>query len=312
VKSTAQKPFRPLLAASEIPTIEQIRLPQMASFKYDGIRATIHDEGVMSRTMIRIPNRSVQRHFLLAEGRYKYLDGELVVGPPTGQDVMQRTTSGINSQDGLPDFTFYVFEVFGHTGTAIQRYEFLKNLLPILTRGDKRIQLVNQEMVFTRQRLKEKYKEALDLGYEGLILKKPTGLYKNGRSTLNEGLALKWKEFADSECEILLVKQATTNKNEDVRSATGYAKRSTAKAGKVLVQSVGGFKVRDIHTGVEFSCAPGVLTKDYLEALWEVRDQLVGKVFTYKYQVSGVKDKPRYPGFKAWRAGFDIEINCEG
>lgn len=290
-----------MLASSEIPAVESIKFPILVSAKLDGIRCAIVNGKPMSRKMIEIPNLFVQQ-WAAAHPELEGLDGELIVGLPYGQDCFNRSGSGVGKAGGKPDFTFYVFEVWNQpTMTAIERYAYIRENVP----GMDRCEVVYQHVIEDAESLMALNSKMIELGYEGLILKDPNGKYKNGRSTLNEGLLLKWKEFVDSEAEILEVLQGKTNTNPDIRDALGHAKRSTAKAGKVGTQMVGSFKVRDIHSGVEFKCPMGGTLKD-AQDLWQVRDQLVGKVIVYKFQKVGVKDKPRFPGMKGFRDAWDI------
>lgn len=302
------KPFRPMLAASEIPTVDQLRFPLMASFKLDGMRCTAHNGVAMSRTMIPFPNRFVQEYFKEHALHLNGFDGELIVGKPYGEDTMYRCTSGINSQGGEPDFTWWVFDRFTMDGyTAQARSKQVEAAIEIMADMGLRVRSLQQHWVTCIEELQDLYEQAIEYGYEGLILKNPNGLYKNGRASIKSGELLKWKIFIHRECRIIAVVQGQKNLNEDKRSNTGYAKRSTAKAGKVLVEEVGSFLVQCLETGVTFNCGPGVLTDPQLADLWKRRIEITDAVFTYKSQKSGVKDKPRFPGFHAWRPGYDFD-----
>lgn len=295
--------FQCMLAATEIPEISQIKFPLLGSFKYDGFRALILNGKVMSRKMIEIPNLFVQKWAKEHEKELEGLDGELVVGSPFGEGVFNRCQNALTREDGEPDFTYYVFECpsVAHL-PAVDRYEEIRNRVQSIARA----KIVEQRVLKSEEDLFKMSEEALLAGYEGLILKGMQSLYKFGRSTLREGILLKWKEFVDSECVVLGVKQATKNTNTLKTDNLGNAKRSTSKEGKIPKQMVGSFIVRDIHSGVEFSCSTGSLKEGELEALWAKRDELTGKVFTYKYQKVGVLNKPRFSNFKGWRYPLDI------
>lgn len=296
------KVVKVMLAVSEIPAAESLNFPLFASAKLDGYRCAIVDGRAMSRKMIPIPNLFVQKWAAENAAALEGLDGELIVGEPFGNDVFARS-GAVGKISDEPDFTFYVFECWNQPQmTASDRYEYLKSKVVQLPR----CKLVTQQLIESVDQLVKLNEGTLAQGYEGLILKKLDGKYKNGRSTLNEGLLMKWKEFIDSEAEILEVLQGKTNKNPEMKDALGHTKRSTAKAGKVLTETIGSFRVRDIYTGVEFQCGLGGQTLDEIAQLWAVRDKLVGKIIVYKSQKVGVKDKPRFPGMKAFREAFDL------
>lgn len=307
--------FQCLLAASEIPTEAEVKkiLPCYASFKLDGVRSPITGGAAMSRKMLRIPNRFIQKWVKERAAYLDGLDGELIVGPPNLTTTFNTTTSGVMSEGGEPDFKLYVFEHWDLGDMwAEDRYAYLCSYLPGLpSEMTDRIVLLEQKLIKTIEELRAYYAYALSLGYEGLILKHLKKAYKFGRSSIKSGHALKWKEFIDYNCVILEVKQAKTNTNAKVKDELGKAKRSTAKAGKVPIDEVGGFRVRcvepeSVYFNMEFSCGTGSLTQKECKALWSVRDQLSASFIKVKSQKLGGKSLPRFPGFFGFRDPIDM------
>jgi len=302
--------FKPMLAASEIPTAEQIQFPVYASMKLDGIRSPIIGGKAMSRKLLPLPNASYQEWVHEHHKWLDCIDCEVISGDPTAPGVFHRTQSAIMSVDGTPDFKIYVFDAWAPDMpnlSAESRYEALRDWYTKLpTEVRDRTVLLEQRLLQSIAQVKEYMAEAMDVGYEGLILKNPKGAYKNGRSTVKEGTLLKWKEFSYEDCRILEVIQGKTNQNEKTKDALGHAKRSTAKAGMKLVEAVGGFKVQDVKSGEIFDCGTGLLTANEVQALWLIKDTLVGRLFTYKSQPYGVLKKPRFPGFHGWKSLMDM------
>src|SRR5258707_792756 len=111
--------FKPMLAGD---APKDITFPVMASAKLDGIRCIVVNGVALSRSFKPIPNKHVQK--ILAEG-FDGLDGELIVGEPGAPDVYSKTNSAVMSQDGTPDFTFYVFDnIYGGDDTTYKdRYK---------------------------------------------------------------------------------------------------------------------------------------------------------------------------------------------
>lgn len=309
--------FQPMLAASEIPLSKQLKFPLLASYKFDGIRAPQTGGKSMSRKMIPIPNKFVQAWSQRFASQLHGFDGELIVGAPNKPETFNVTTSGINSIEGEPDFRYYVFEHWNCPGFSAQfRYDSLKLAFAHLPAEVlERLVLVEQRLIKNLVELQAYYKEALELGYEGLILKDPYEDYKFGRSTIRGGQALKWKEFDYIKCRVLEVKQGMKNTNEKKVDAVGKAKRSSAKAGKVPVEEVGGFVVvceddTSVFNGKQFSVGPGVLTDEELQNLWGIRHMLPGRLLRVKVQKSGAKDLPRFPGFNSWVSDSDTGSVC--
>jgi DNA ligase-1 len=85
--------FKPMLAS---PAPETIKFPVLASPKLDGIRCIIRDGVAVSRNLKPIPNVYIQKSL----AGLPPLDGELIVGPPVGNDVWNRSNSGVMSRDG--------------------------------------------------------------------------------------------------------------------------------------------------------------------------------------------------------------------
>jgi DNA ligase-1 len=91
--------------------LDSLRFPLYASPKLDGIRAMVTDAGLVSRKLLPIPNRHLQ--LALSTDFLRGLDGELILGNPTDEDVYRRTNSSVMSRDGEPSVTFYVLDHFG-------------------------------------------------------------------------------------------------------------------------------------------------------------------------------------------------------
>lgn len=138
-----------------------------------------------------------------------------------------------------------------------------------------------------------------------VMLRHPDGPYKHGRSTAKEGWLLKVKRFEDSEARIIGFSELMHNANEAKRNELGHLERSSKKAGKQGAQVLGSFIVKDLKTGVEFDIGTG-FTASQRQELWNVGDNLLGRIIKYKSQPTGVKDKPRFPVFLGFRDNRDL------
>jgi DNA ligase-1 len=148
----------------------------------------------------------------------------------------------------------------------------------------------------------------VNLGYEGAIVRDPRAPYKEGRSTVKQGWMLKVKRFADDEAEVIGTVEQMRNDNEATVDELGYTKRSHHKEGKTAAGVLGALSVRGTtgqFKGVEFEIGTG-FTAEQRRNLWAGREYLIGKLVSYKYFPVGVKDKPRFPTFKAFRDRRDI------
>lgn len=305
---------RPMLAAptkeEDLRVLFDLHGPMLCSLKLDGVRALCRrnpetgEPELVSRTLKRIPNVYTQQLFALEE--FVGLDGELCVGAPNDKNVMQATTSGVMSRDGEPDVRWYVFDRWDSEDVYALRAKSARSVVGWeYSPPEERAQWLSQFVVGSYDELVAHEDAAIAEGYEGLILRHPRGLYKQGRSTLKQAWMLKVKRFEDSEAEVLGVTELMHNGNELERDERGYAKRSTHKDGMQAAGMLGALQVRDIHTGVEFDIGTG-FTEEQRINLWKGRRYLIGKLVKYKSFAIGVKDKPRFPVFLGFRSRQDV------
>ena len=293
----------PLLAAKFDPTndkqlsIVKAHLPLLASFKLDGVRAIGQDDTLLSRTFKPIPNTYVRELFACG-GRY---DGELIYGDPTDALCYNRTVSAVMSVDGQPDVRWYVFDDLNSNGDP---FEDRLKLMGDARHMPPNVVKLPQHLCKTWESVLEYENHALTLGYEGLVLRTPSGRYKQGRSTLREGYAIKLKRFVDSEAVVLGAIELQHNNNEQRINEVGKLRRSSRQAGKVDAGTMGALIVRDAKTGVEFELGTG-FTAEARRWWWDNRGRAAGMVVKYKYFPVGVKDKPRHPVFLGIRAVGD-------
>jgi DNA ligase-1 len=289
--------LKPMLAG-KVENVNDLRYPVLASPKLDGIRGTMQGGVLLSRSLKPIANKNVQEKF---KNLPEKIDGEFIVGPATAKNVYQRTNSVIMSHDKpADDVTFYAFDLLVSTAFA-PRYQAMKQLAE--HRPD--VVVVPQVTINNAEDLLAVEAAWLEDGYEGVMVRDPSSLYKHGRSSTKEGILLKLKRFEDAEAEIIGCYEEMKNNNEEFRNELGRTARSTAKAGLVGKGTLGGFGVRDLVSGVEFEVGSGfdaAQRKDF----WSRRETLRGKIIKYKSFKIGVKDKPRHPIFLGFRDKADM------
>lgn len=292
--------FKPLLAAS-LDDIGQLHGwgDIFGSPKLDGIRALIINGQVVSRNLKPIPNLHVQ-HVL--KGLPEGLDGELVVGSPTAGSVFNRTSSGVMSVYGEPDFKFHIFDHVQQPASFYYRQEYLKAIAlpPLFT------EVVTQTLLDTPKDVERYEQEQLDNGYEGIMLRRGSGLYKHGRSTHKEGFLWKLKRFRDGEALITDVLEGETNTNALDRLATGAATRSTHKANMLPNAQIGTIVGTDLKTGQIITMSAGRMPHADRKRYWVFQHELLGKVAKYKCFDYGAVDAPRFATFQGLRDTSDL------
>lgn len=287
--------------------LSQIRLPCIVFPKIDGFRCVLGQQPLTSR-LGPFPNAHFNRELtgLLPAGAT--LDSEVVVGSRRGKGVLGRTSSGLTTVSGEPDFRLWCFDSPTAQGLYDERLEQTAELLAKI--GHRRIRLLRGQWIEDLSSLEAMLEKCLRFEYEGIITRGCKGIYKQGKSTLREQFMLKVKPFEDAEGRVIGWYEEMENTNEAKREVTGKLKRSSAKAGKVAKGRLGGLILKDVSTGVEVRVGGGFTKRQRIE-LWEIKEALRGKLVRYKKQKMGEKDKPRHPNFVEFM-DFRPEWDFEG
>jgi len=287
---TSLKPMRAFKLADK--DIESIKYPCYGSPKYDGIRAIVFNNQVLSNTLKPIRNLCVQS--LLSNCHF--LDGELIAGRN-----FQDTTSTIMSESGGPLFTFFAFDSFFRPHDIyLNRVRDIEDIV-LSQPSDDRIKIVWPIKLKTPNDLLAYELDCLQQGYEGCMIRSGTGRYKFGRSTLNEEYLLKRKPVIDEEAFVIGFEEQMENQNELTYDNRGYAQRSMHQCNKAGKATLGAFIVRSQRWG-DFRIGTGLgLTDSLRKEVWNNQSKYLGQILTFKYQEFGSKDKPRQPIFLRFR-----------
>ena len=282
--------MKPLLSA----TLEDpLRLPWpvMVSPKLDGLRCIIKDSTAMSRNLKPIRNLYVRDAL---RGLPDGLDGELIVGEPTGGNVLGRTQSGIMSIEGRPDFTFHVFDNFDTPESP-----FVVRLASLLDIDHPYVRRVPHAYMHSMDEFINYEAHTVGAGYEGVMIREIYGRYKFGRATHNDQLLWKFKRFRDGEALVTGVEEGVSNTNVQSVDALGHSKRSHHQDGMVPAGRVGTILAIDQSTGQQLRVSPGEMTQEQRIHYWQHQDQIVGHKITFKTFDYGALNVPRFSTFKA-------------
>jgi DNA ligase-1 len=277
--------------------LSTLSYPLLASPKLDGVRCIVWEGVAYSRNAKPIRNHFVQKW---AANKHN-IDGELIVGSPVHDETgepLGRTQSGVMSFDGEPDFKFYLFDSpQGVDGGFHQRLCHVQNEV-----GGERIVAVPHVTVASVEDLLLSEQDALDRGFEGLMLRSIDGPYKHGRSTLRESYLMKLKRFTDGEAVVIALEEGYGNLNPLERDELGRAKRSKHQDNLVPNGMVGTIIVDDPKWG-ELRVAPGTMSHADRREMWRDPAMLIGETIHWRSFGYGVKDKPRFPRFYGVREG---------
>lgn len=270
-------PYKPMQLYRQTPRLDQVKYPTYVSPKLDGIRCLLYSGKAYSRNGKLIPNKHIQQ--TLRQMHLPELDGELMIAGD-----FNSVQSAVMSVHGTPDFTYNIFDIIMPTRLSFDKRLYIISRLA----DDKILKLVPQILVNSPEELEAAWSEFEDDGFEGAVTKNPNSFYKHGRSTLRENTAFKFKRMHDDEGTVTAYKELMHN------SDTSTKKLENQVPGNCL----GALEIK--WGGVYFDLGSGF---DLAERhrLWHIRDSLLGKKVTFKYQGTGPNGKPRFPVFKAFR-----------
>lgn len=302
--------FKPLLAIDYVKVKKQ-KFPMLLSEKLDGIRCICFGGVAYSRSLKPIPNAFIQSFFKKHKDILEGLDGELIVGDKNAKDVFNATTSGVMSESGEPDFTFWVFDYYydpkyndGKQEEFEERISKIDFFLGPDLSATNRVEILDHFEVKCQEDIDRYESHYLSIGAEGVMLRDPEGRYKCGRSGTTNPELQKVKRFVTEEFEIIGFEPKYVNTNEAKKNELGHTERSTSKEGLVAINTLGALKLKT-KNGQVFSSGSG-LNDEARIALWNIRDSLIGKLASIKYFAVGDYDVPRFPVMRGIRDVIDL------
>lgn len=288
--------FKPMLAAAA--DLKKLLFPVYVSPKLDGVRAIVRGGVVLSRSLKPIPNIHVQAAFKHLE----HCDGELIVDDPTASDAYRKTVSVVMRDDDPTLVTFHVFDHIAEPRLDFsERYALAQHAAGY---SQDEATIVPHETAASLDELLRYEQRVIELGYEGVMIRSVLGGYKYGRSTVNEGLLLKLKQFVDAEFEVIGFEERMHNGNEAQTNELGRTKRSSHKENKSGRGDLGALVVKS-SDGVVFNVGTGFDDAQRAE-IWSKRPDYLGRLAKVKYFPVGMKDAPRHPVFIGWRHTGDL------
>lgn len=299
--------LRPMLAAVYEPDRLNGILPVYGQPKYDGIRCLVKGGVGLSRTLKPIPNRFVQEVIRTYGSLLEGIDGELIVGSPTDPKGYNTTQSAVMTASGSPQFTFWAFDRWNTSMHFEHRFDTLRHVMaPAL--DSRYFAIAPTELLPTRDYVDAYISKTFGEGYEGVILRRAEALYKFNRATAKQGQLLKIKSWEDAEAVVHGFEEMESNQNEAQVDALGLTKRSSHKANKVPMGTLGKLLATGKYPdGTPFEAKIGSgFDMAQRQEIWDNQDRYLGRMVKFKYIPHGVKDNPRHPIFLGWRHPDDL------
>jgi DNA ligase-1 len=292
----------------------ELRFPYVASYKLDGYRAFHEDGKILTSSANPVTNAHTQELFqnrTLAGAPFldfTGLDGELVVGAWNDPRAFHNTSGPVRKKKGEPDVRWYIFDDRTYPGNAFlhRSQDACRRVEEMHARGFDRIDYLPQRLVMNLAEMLAFEKEAVDAGFEGIMLRDPNGRYKFGRSTVKENLLLKVKRFITEEARITGIIEQMENLNEADVDNFGRSKRSENKDNMIGTGMAGAFTVESEKWPRPFQISATSLTHEERKQVWENQGDYLNELARYKYFPHGVVDVPRHGIFEALRDPNDL------
>ena len=202
-----------------------IRWPKYASPKLDGIRSSGQENTLITNSGKQVPNKALVEKFAPL---IRNLDGEFIYGDPCDEGVYNKTFSAVMTKNGgtAEGVDFWVFDILDlrvSFDTKISMFSHIPQ--------HPNIKILTQTLVKSAEEFELYYARCLDQGFEGAMLRNPSAVYKEGRSTLASQDLLKLKPLKDAEFTVGDIFEAQENLNEATIDALGHTQRRQGYAG---------------------------------------------------------------------------------
>lgn len=295
-----RKPFKPMGGCPI--DMDKLRYPVYVSIKVDGIRTNIYEGLCRTKSLKPMPNvytRTRLESIPIMEG----LEAELTTTTDlTDPECFNKATSAFMTHAGTPATFIWVFDVIQENVPFEDRYKYLLNIQDKLPANAR---ILPQTVCNNREELQILIDKAIELKYEGLMVRHHDSMYKFGKATVSNGELLKVKPMEDDEAIIEGFEEGTNNLNPKVTNELGRSKRSSAKAGKVPSGLVGTVLARHNTWGL---LRISGMKDDVALDMMSNPEKYLGKIVTFRYQAHGTLDAPRIAKYKGIRSPDDLSL----
>lgn len=292
----------------DVESYRTLKFPMYASPKLDGVRMVVNREDFLSRSFKPLPCRDLRRRFMEvymhALTNQVVFDGEMWA---EGHEFSEISGSVRRVNDRLPDWIeYWVFDFVeqskwdcGGEKTFGMRIAGLRDLL--VEKNWLRVRLVPQKLVRTVKEAEDVYKQYLEAGHEGMMLKDPYSGYKHGRATVREATFFKVKSWDEAMGKIVGFKRRRALAEEFLTSDRGVDEMGRMKRTHRMEH----YQDTDEFGSVELIVLSGPFTgvnvfvtfavgKWPEDCRWDSREQYLDQIVMFEYLPCGSKEKPRH------------------
>ena len=292
---------------------EHVKFPCIVQVKIDGVHALNQDGVFLGRSLKKHDNLYLTEKFSKPE--FNGFCGEMILGDnPAADDLCRLTSGAMRRIQGEPNCTWWIFdyitEEVKHLGYKDRMRIFLDKVVELPVELSFAVVMIGSKSVNTMQELLDFEEDALNKGYEGIIIRDPSALYKFGRCGKTHMGAWRVKRFIEEEVLVTEIEEGRTNNNVKTTNELGRSERSTHQENMQPNAQVGSMKgtlIKDvldpqtrkllIAKGALVTVSPGKMTEDERKYYFKNPHELIGQVVKFKLFPKGIKDSARFPTF---------------
>lgn len=301
--------FRPMLAVNA--KKDKIKYPCLYSTKVDGVRCIFKNGEMLARSLKPITSKTLNEKYQLLKDLTKatniILDGEMYAHDMEFNEISRYVRK---SDLEIPEnLKFHCFDLITDEN---YEEEFTSRFKKLCVFKNKDVVIVKQNELKSSDGLDTAFKDVLEKGYEGLILRSKDSPYKCGRSSVTEGYLLKIKPFISLDNKICGVIERMENLNESFKNELGRSTKRNTKndkkgTGIAAVFEIEYYDENGVRVKVDGKDPRVTITGDeaFRREIWEHKENYIGKMIEYKCMVYGSKNFPRHSNFLRFREDRD-------
>jgi DNA ligase-1 len=287
--------------------MSKVKYPVMVFPKIDGVRGLIRDGQLLGRSLKQ--HKNLFNSAMFGNSTLDGLDGELaIVRQSKSASLCRDTTSAINRIKGEPELTLHCFDYLTDDTVNLPYLERYNIMWRLVDARPCHVQVIPFLMCQNEEAVMKLYTQYIEEGYEGVVLRDPEAIHKNGRSTKSQAGYLRIKPCGDAEGIVVRLDEAQTNNNEQTLNELGRHVRSSHKANKVGSGKIGALWLTPIKGGEEFKVGAGCMSHEDREYYFNNPSEINGRIVKFKYFDHGAKDAYRHARFFCFRAESDIGV----
>lgn len=311
--------FKPFLACDFVE--EHSTFPLYILPKIDGVRGLNYAGTLTGRSLKKFKNKHLTS--LFSKPCYEGFDGELAAGDECDPDLCRKSSSASGTIEGEFIWTWHVFDLCADSVQHLP-YEERHAMLTAYVQSEQSegrlmdLKVVPMVKVNNMNELLEQEAVWLEMGYEGVITRKPGKPCKRGRATSREGGYGRIKRFTDGEGTIVRINEGFSNQNEAQTNELGQTFRSSHQDNMVPNGMIGSYVVKlltvpdnlpdhiVLNVGDEMLVSAGKLTHEERKHYFEHPEEFIGRISKFKFFLHGMKEKLRIPTHQSFREEEDM------